>query len=203
MLLLDDATLHSDVQLYNVKLKLFPANTTSFLQPLDQGIILALKQKYRKTQLQYMITQMERSKEKYCSQLLKKINVIKVIYWIKQVWNDIKCNTIVKCFKRHGFLDNTAKNLAEELFGATVDELGEIDANNEESDDDDDVNKIDFNLVAKKVVNHLIDELIKAESLVKTGKPTHVILLKLLEKRKKQNQKKKGRILSMIIQQTL
>ena len=71
LLLLDDATLHSDVRLYNVKLKLFPANTTSFLQPLDQGIILALKQKYRKTQLQYMITQMERSKEKYCSQLLK------------------------------------------------------------------------------------------------------------------------------------
>ena len=85
------------------------------------------------------------------------------------MWNDIKRNTIVKCFKKCGFLDNTAKNLAEELLGATVDELHEIDANNEESDDDDDVNKIDFNLVAKKVVNHLIDELIKAESLVKTS----------------------------------
>ena len=85
------------------------------------------------------------------------------------MWNDIKRNTIVKCFKKRGFLDNTAKNLAEELLGATVDELHEIDANNEESDDDDDVNKIDFNLVAKKVVNHLIDELIKAESLVKTS----------------------------------
>ena len=56
--------------------------------------------------------------------------------------------------------------MAEELFGATVDELHEIDANNEESDNDD---QIDFNLVVKKVLNHSINELIKAESLLKTS----------------------------------
>ena len=56
--------------------------------------------------------------------------------------------------------------MAEEVLGATVDELREIDANNEESDDDDDDNEIDFNLVAKKVLNHSIDELIEAESLL-------------------------------------
>ena len=54
-----------------------------------------MKGKYRKTQLRYMITQMERSKEKDC-QLLKEINVLKAIYWIKQIWNDVKCDTIVK-----------------------------------------------------------------------------------------------------------
>ena len=40
--------------------------------------------------------------------------------------------------------------MAEELFGATVDELVKIDANNEESDDDGDDDKIDFNLVAPR-----------------------------------------------------
>ena len=84
LLFLDNATSHSNVQLCNVKLKYLPANTTSILQPLDQGIILAMKRKYRKTQLRYIITQMERSKEKDCSQLLKEINVLKAIYWIKQ-----------------------------------------------------------------------------------------------------------------------
>ena len=169
LLFLDNATSHSNVQLCNVKLKYLPANTTSILQPLDQGIILAMKRKYRKTQLRYIITQMERSKEKDCSQLLKEINVLKAIYWIKQAWNDIKCDTIVKCFKKCGFVDNIVKNLAEKLFASTVDELREIDVNNEESDDDDNDDKIDFNLVAKRVLNHSINELIEAESLLKTS----------------------------------
>ena len=56
-----------------------------------------------------MITQMERSKEKDC-QLLKEINVLKAIYWIKQIWNDVKCDTIVKWFKKFGFVVNTAEN---------------------------------------------------------------------------------------------
>ena len=137
LLFLDNATSHSNVQLCNVKLKYLTANTTFILQPLEQGIILAMKQKYCKTQLRYIITQMKRSKEKDCSQLLKEINVLKFIYWIKQVWNDVKCDTMAKCFKKCDFVDNTAENLAEELFGNTVDELREIDANNEESDDDD------------------------------------------------------------------
>ena len=72
----------------------------------------------------------------------------------------------MKCFKKCGFVDNTAENLAEELLGATVDELRETDVNNEESDDEDDDNEIDFNLNAKKVLNHSIDELIEAESLL-------------------------------------
>ena len=67
LLFLDNATSHSDVQLCNVKLKNLPANATSILQPLDQGIILAMKRKYRKTLLRYIITQKERSKEKDCS----------------------------------------------------------------------------------------------------------------------------------------
>ena len=59
--------------------------------------------------------------------------------------------------------------MAEELFGASADELREIDVNNEESDDEDDDDEIDFNLVTKKVLNHSIDELIEAESLLKTS----------------------------------
>ena len=100
---------------------------------------------------------------------MKERNVYKAIYWIKQAWNGVKCNTIAKCFKKCGFVDNTAENLAEELFGATVDELHEIDVSNEKTDDDDDDNEIDFNLVVKKVPNYSINELIKAESLLKTS----------------------------------
>ena len=41
LLFLDNAMTHSDVQLFNMKLKFLPANTTSILQPLDQRMILA------------------------------------------------------------------------------------------------------------------------------------------------------------------
>jgi hypothetical protein len=46
LLFLDHCPAHSkDVRnLKNVQVKFFPANTTSVLQPMDQGIIKALKQ---------------------------------------------------------------------------------------------------------------------------------------------------------------
>ena len=48
LLFLDNAMSHSDLQLCNVKLKLFlPANATSILQLLDQGIILATLHKWK------------------------------------------------------------------------------------------------------------------------------------------------------------
>ena len=64
---------------------------------------------------------MQRSREKDCSQLSKERNVLKAIHWIKQVWNDVKCDTIAKSLKKCSFVDSTAKSFAEELFDATVD----------------------------------------------------------------------------------
>ncbi|XP_069110032.1 tigger transposable element-derived protein 6-like [Argopecten irradians] len=48
LMFLDNATSHAkDIKLDNVKLKFLPANCTSHLQPLDQGIIRAFKARYR------------------------------------------------------------------------------------------------------------------------------------------------------------
>ena len=127
------------------------------------------------------------------------INVLKAIYWIKQAWYDVKCDTIAKCFKKCGFVDNTAEILAEELFGATVDELREIDANNEEDDNDDDDDEIDFNIVAKKVLNHSIDELIEAENLLKTSDDVEINweanacdIIEVLEEKEKAESEEEG-----------
>ncbi|XP_033739339.1 tigger transposable element-derived protein 4-like [Pecten maximus] len=48
LLFLDNAPSHPNVKLTNVKLAFFPVNTTPVLQPLDQGIIQAVKMVYRK-----------------------------------------------------------------------------------------------------------------------------------------------------------
>ena len=59
-------------------------NTTSVLQPMDQGIIQVTKWKFRKLQLQNMITVMKIHKEKCALEILKKIDVLQVITWIKK-----------------------------------------------------------------------------------------------------------------------
>ena len=51
LLFIDNATVHSDIELSNVRILFFPPNATSHLQPLDQGIIKNFKMHYRK----YMI----------------------------------------------------------------------------------------------------------------------------------------------------
>lgn len=49
LLLVDNCPAHPDVKpLQQIKLVFLPANTTSILQPMDQGVIKSLKDKFRK-----------------------------------------------------------------------------------------------------------------------------------------------------------
>lgn len=52
LLFVDNAPSHPHVKLNNVKVVFLPPRTTSVLQPLDQGIIAAMKSSYRKRLLQ-------------------------------------------------------------------------------------------------------------------------------------------------------
>ena len=93
LLFMDSASSHAHLNLKNIKLQFFPANTTSKLQPMDQGIIQATKLKYHKLQLRKMIVAMENDRAICPSQLLKEIDALQAIYWIKQAWDDVKAET--------------------------------------------------------------------------------------------------------------
>lgn len=123
LLFLDNAPSHPSVNLENVKLAFLPANTTSLAQPMDQGIIHALKFKYRRRQLKYILTQMERS-DKVGSDILKGISVLDAIYWIHASWKEVESSTIQNCFLKCGF---------------NVDLLGVDNNSDSEWDDDDEV----------------------------------------------------------------
>jgi hypothetical protein len=59
---LDNATSHRGAkEITNVKVKFLPTNLTSEVQPLDQGIIRAVKSRYRKQMLQYAVSVEEAS----------------------------------------------------------------------------------------------------------------------------------------------
>ncbi|KAE9023708.1 hypothetical protein PR001_g12848 [Phytophthora rubi] len=62
LLLLDNASSHStgDLVLTNVQVRKLPPNTTTYLQPMDTGIIAAFKQRYRRKQLEWVYGKMQR-----------------------------------------------------------------------------------------------------------------------------------------------
>jgi hypothetical protein len=101
---LDNATSHiADTSLSNVTLKFLPANTTSAIQPLDQGIIQAFKSRYRKQLMIHLLAKMDSKLS--ASQLAKSITVLDAIYWIDNAWADTKPSTITSCFKACGFVN--------------------------------------------------------------------------------------------------
>jgi hypothetical protein len=55
LLFVDNAPCHQDTLLSNVQVKFLPPNTTSFTQPMDQGIIQATKLKFRKKQVGFKL----------------------------------------------------------------------------------------------------------------------------------------------------
>ena len=101
LLLLDNAPSHpKDVNLSNVKVVFLPANTTSKLQPLDQGIIKAIKTIYRKRLLQFVLAKMERGED--VMTLSKCVSVLDAIHWINTAVQQVRSTTVKKCFLRCG-----------------------------------------------------------------------------------------------------
>jgi len=95
-----------DIRQSNVTVKYLPANTTSILQPLDQGITRAFKERYRKHMLRSLLTQMETSANS--TELCKSVSVFDAIDWIDRAWCETSNSTIIKCFRDPGFpVDNS------------------------------------------------------------------------------------------------
>lgn len=96
LLTVDNCPAHPPVQTEFIKLVFLPPNTTSVLQPMDQGIIKAIKVKFRKKLVLKIINQEEQGKD-------IKISVLDAILMISDAWNDISTTTIRNCFHHAGF----------------------------------------------------------------------------------------------------
>ena len=97
ILFVDNAPGHpKDVDVVNIKVIFLPANTTSKLQPLDQGIIQNFKQHYRKRLLRSIIAQADKGSG-------QTVSVLDAVQWIAASVKDVKRETVSACFKRSGF----------------------------------------------------------------------------------------------------
>ena len=100
LLFLDNAPCHPvDVQLSNIKLIFFPPNTTSTVQPLDQGVIKSFKCRYRQMFVKHIIAQCTMANS--IDQIT--VTALDAIRWIDEAWNTVTSNTIRNCFRVAGF----------------------------------------------------------------------------------------------------
>ena len=110
LLLVDNCPAHPDVQgLEFIKLVFMPPNTSSKLQPMDQGVIHSLKSHYRKILLLKMIASIDSGKNKFCVTILDAIN------FVHMAWQRVSQETIANCFRHGGFNSNTEFDIDDEL----------------------------------------------------------------------------------------
>lgn len=97
MLFIDNCAAHTDFPtLANVKVMFLPANTTSKLQPLDQGIIHTFKRFYRREVVKHTLACLEENKT-------PDINVLLAMKFARRAWYTVGDVTVKNCFKKLGF----------------------------------------------------------------------------------------------------
>lgn len=107
-LLLDNAGCHPEDlkdHFSNIKIIFLPPNTTSKLQPLDLGIIQNFKMHYRTLLLRFVLSKIDECET--ASEITKSITVLHAIRWIAQAWEAVRPETIKKCFRKGGVLDQS------------------------------------------------------------------------------------------------
>lgn len=93
LLFIDNCPANNDIPiLSNIKVKFLPLNTTSKLQPLDQGIIRTFKSIDRKEVVLKVIEDIESGKK-------PGVNLLEAVRIIDKAWKNLKPSTIQNCFK--------------------------------------------------------------------------------------------------------
>ena len=132
VLLMDNAGCHPEelVSKFSyIKIIVLPANTTSALQPLNLGTIQAFKMYYCKHFLSYVVSKIDECD--LATDVVKSVNVLVALRWVALAWNEVKSDTITKCFRKAGVLNDVLEVVGLDHAGAdgSVDPFADIDEN--------------------------------------------------------------------------
>ena len=109
-MIVDNCPAHPHVEgLQAVELVFLPPNTTSELQPMDQGVIRSLKAKYRSAVVKLYINRIDSGQE------LPKISILDAMKFLVQAWNRVTKDTVQNCFKRAGISKDAQADVVEEI----------------------------------------------------------------------------------------
>ena len=102
VLIIDNCTAHPSISnLTNIHLVFLPPNTTSVLQPMDQGDIRSLKAHYRRRVVRLLCSALENNKP------LPKISILSGMKILADSWEAVTKQTIINCFKKFGISSRT------------------------------------------------------------------------------------------------
>ena len=93
LLFIDNCTAHCNINLKSVKIEFLPPNTTSKLQPMDQGIIQNFKTLYRKEIIRKIVYDIDEGRP--CS-----INLLQSMCMCEKAWRNVQPSTIVNWFNK-------------------------------------------------------------------------------------------------------
>lgn len=150
VLIIDNCPAHPNVDnLKAIQLVFLPPNTTSKTQPMDQGVIRALKAFYRTNVVRRQIKYVDEGKT------TPKINILQAMRMLVKSWDAISINTVKNCFRKAGISQETqVASINEEddpfkLLQQNVDELKSRDLVDENLTVDDYVD-IDFQVTTSE-----------------------------------------------------
>ena len=103
-LIVDNGPAHPTVTgLEWIELIFLPPNTTSVTQPMDQGVIRALKAKYRSLAVRKQLANLEKGKQ------LPTISILTAMTMLNKAWGSIPDRTFLNCFKKSGISEESAE----------------------------------------------------------------------------------------------
>ena len=97
----DNASSHQVREYSHIKFLMLPPNATSIMQPLDQGIILSAKRRYKKKLAERYLVCVENNKD--ANSLLKALNIVQATNMIAASWRETSSTIIQNCFRKAGF----------------------------------------------------------------------------------------------------
>ena len=96
-LIVDNCPAHPAIDgLKWIEVVFLPPNTTSMTQPMDQGVIRALKAKYRSSAVKRLLYCLEKRKK------MPKFSILTAMTMLNNAWNSIPDRIFLNCFKKSG-----------------------------------------------------------------------------------------------------
>lgn len=102
LLLLDNAPSHVVENYSNIRIQFLPPNTTSKIQPMDQGVLRLVKCAYRSSLADMYLDGVENNEQ--AKAIMKRFDLKVACDLVVSAWQRVKSSVIENCFSKAGFL---------------------------------------------------------------------------------------------------